>query len=64
MTDIQARNSAFELVRKHGFVEAERLAKQWRDMNSEGTYSYANHNSVCKWLYRFSTAGTMFRTVA
>ena len=61
--DTIARNAAFELVRQHGFVEAQRLATEWRDMNSEGTASFAYHNAVCKWLYRFATAGAMFRTI-
>jgi hypothetical protein len=63
MTDTQARNAAFEMVRMHGFVEAQRLAEYARDMNSEGTYTFAAHNAVCKWLYRFATTGTSFRTV-
>jgi len=57
----QAVNSAFEMVRKHGFVEAERLCKQYRDMNSWGTTSYALHNEVCKAIADFATVGAMYR---
>lgn len=60
----QAINAAFEMVRQHGFVEAERLAKQYRDASSEGTATFANHNAVCKQIAEFATVGAMFRTVA
>ena len=56
--------AAFELVRKHGFVEAQRLAAQWRDMNAPGTSSYCLHNQVCKRLAEFATVGPLHRPVA
>jgi hypothetical protein len=61
--DRQTIISAFELVRKHGFTEAQRLSDQWRDMNSPGTTSYAMHNAVCKQIREFATVGAMFRPV-
>jgi hypothetical protein len=61
MTDKQTVNQAFELVRKHGFIEAQRLATQWRDMNAPGTASFAMHNALCKQLHQFATVGAMYR---
>ena len=55
--------AAFELVRKHGFVEAQRLAEQWRDMNSPGTTSFCLHNALCKQLQEFASVGSMYRPV-
>lgn len=57
------RNSAFELVRKHGFIEAQNMCAKWRDQSSFGTASYAMHNKICKQLAEFATIGAMFRTV-
>ena len=62
-TDNPAVNAAFELVRKHGFVEAQRLAAQWRDMSSEGTATFSMHNAVCKQIAEFATVGAMYRKV-
>lgn len=55
--------AAFELVRKNGFIEAQRLSAQWRDMNAYGTTSYALHNAVCKQLAEFATVGAMYRPI-
>lgn len=55
--------SAFELVRKHGFIEAQRLCAQWRDMNAPGTASFVLHNEVCRQLADFATVGAMYRPV-
>ncbi len=44
------RESAQEMVRKHGYAEALRLTTRNRDMNSEGTASFAFHNAVVKEL--------------
>ena len=52
---------AFELVRKHGFTEAQRLANGWRDMNAPGTASFSFHNQLCKQLHDFATVGAMYR---
>ena len=59
----QALISAFELVRKHGFIEAKRLSDSWRDLSSFGTTSYALHNAVSKLLADFATVGTIYRKV-
>lgn len=58
-----ATTQAFELVRKHGFSEAARLSAQWRDMNAEGTVSFALHNAVCKRIAEFAAAGACFRAI-
>jgi hypothetical protein len=42
--------SARNLLHKHGYAEAKRLCIQWRDMNSEGTASFAFHNATLKHL--------------
>jgi hypothetical protein len=59
--DKQITIQAFEMVRKHGFVEAKRLAKEHRDMSSEGTMSFALHNAVYKQICEFATVGAMHR---
>ncbi len=64
MNDSKAVNAAFELVRKYGFAEAKRKADASRDMNSIGTYSFAEHNMVCKWVDKFVESGACFRTIA
>jgi hypothetical protein len=63
MRDKTTENAAFELVRKHGFSEALRLARHWRDMNSPGTASFSLHNKLCKQLHEFASVGAMFRSV-
>ena len=63
MTQDQIVAAAFELVRKHGFIEAQRLSDLWRDENSEGTASFALHNAVCKQLREFATVGTCYRRI-
>ena len=60
--EAQATNSAFELVRQHGFAEAQRLCEQWRDNSAQGTATFALHNAVCKKLREFATVGAAFRT--
>lgn len=63
MDERQVTISAFELVRKHGFVEAQRLADQWRGMNAPGTASFCFHNQVCRKLREFATVGALYRPV-
>lgn len=64
MDENQARNAAFEMIRKHGFEEAGKLSQAFRDANSEGTATFANHNAVCKQIACFAASRTMFRTFA
>ena len=56
------RNAAFEMVRKHGFVEAARLCAEYRDMNSAGTFTFAHHNAVLKHITEAAQRGSMFRS--
>ena len=51
--------SARKMVQKHGYIEAKRLCVQYRDMNSEGTPSFAFHNATLKALNRFATVGKL-----
>jgi DNA-binding LacI/PurR family transcriptional regulator len=60
----KTRNQAFEMVRQHGYNQALILAKQARDNNSPGTFTFAWNNQVVKHMELFATAGhiSMFRT--
>ena len=49
--------SAREMIRTHGYVEAKRICIQARDMNSAGTASYAFHNAVLKQINLAATCG-------
>ena len=55
------QTQAFEMVRKYGFVEALRLCKQYRDSNSPGTFSFAEHNAVLRKLEEFAAVGACYR---
>lgn len=46
--------SASLLITKHGYLEARRKCIQWRDMNSPGTFSFADHNAVLKALVKMA----------
>jgi hypothetical protein len=61
MTQDKITTQAFELVRMHGFEEAQRMAAAWRDANAPGTISFALHNQLCKKLREFATVGAMYR---
>lgn len=49
--------TAQRLIGEHGYLEALRLAKQWRDMNAWGTTSYSLHNALVKELEKCATVG-------
>lgn len=51
------RESACAAVRKHGYVEALRLAVRARDQSSEGTASFSFHNAVVAELRLMATVG-------
>jgi hypothetical protein len=53
---------AFDMIRRHGFTEARRLCERFRDMNSEGTASYAMHNAVLKKIDLAATVGAVWRS--
>ena len=61
--DKQTVIAAFELIRKHGFTEAQRLSDGFRDMNAQGTISYALHNAVSKQIAEFADSGSAYRPV-
>lgn len=63
MSDRQTVISAFELIRKHGFAEAERLSAKWRDSNAPGTMSFALHNATWKQVREFAAGGSMYRPI-
>jgi hypothetical protein len=48
---------ALKAIEKYGVVEARRQAINFRDMNSQGTASFAFHNAVVAAIRRFETVG-------
>jgi hypothetical protein len=52
---------AFELVRLHGFLEAQEIAQRWRDAHPPGSVGFILHDTLCEQLVEFARIGSLYR---